>query len=55
MTIYQLFQVIYAGALITMVYLTLRFAWDALTEDENDRLSQHDFIYRDWAGRFKKK
>lgn len=54
MVIYIL-QVIYIGALLGLVWVALDVAWDTLTEDENDRLSQHDFIYRDWSGRFKKK
>ena len=48
MMIYIL-QVIYIGALLGLVWVALDVAWDALTEDETDRLSQHDFIYRDWA------
>jgi len=55
MEIYQLFQAIYAGALIMLVWMALDIAWDALTERGDDHLSQHDFIYRDKAGRFKKK
>ena len=54
MVIYIL-QVIYIGALLGLVWVTLDVEWDTLTEDENDRLSQYDFIYRDWSGRFRKK
>lgn len=48
MVIYIL-QVIYIGALLGLVWVTLDVAWSAMMEHEDDHLSQHDFIYRDWA------
>tara|TARA_R100001086_G_scaffold249342_2_gene188794 strand:+ start:119 stop:235 length:117 start_codon:yes stop_codon:yes gene_type:complete len=37
MEIYQLFQAIYAGALIMLVWMTLDIAWDALTGGDDEK------------------
>jgi len=52
---YELMMMGYMVALVGLGGLALKIAWESFTDEDDDHLTQDEFIHRDWSGRFTKR